>query len=144
MLKAGEWRATTKGTWGKNWTCRRDKAPVLGRGEEEGQATIEYSLHPSKSACPPASREQCFPVHAPSPTPCVPDLRLPAIPEGWPHHSQEANHLRGFPWPGLPTLWSGYTPAEQRPAPPNPWKSSTAQKHWGKPCPATESLPPSR
>ena len=27
----------------------------------------------------------------------APDLRLPAIQEGWPHHLWEADHLRGFP-----------------------------------------------
>ena len=58
----------------------------MGRREEKGRAAIEHFLHRSKRACPPASREQCFPVHPPSPT-CTPDLRPPAIPEGWPHHS---------------------------------------------------------
>ena len=48
MLRAGEWKATTEGTWEKSWTRRRDKVPVLGRGEKEGQAAIEYSLHPGK------------------------------------------------------------------------------------------------
>ena len=100
MLRAGEWKATTEGTWEKIWTLRRDKALVLGREKEEGKATIEYSLHPSNHTCLPASREHCFPVHPPSPTPCVPDLKLPAIPEGWPHHLWEAIDLRGFPWPG--------------------------------------------
>ena len=110
---------------------RRDKAPVLGRGQEERQATTEYSLHPSEHACPSASREQCFPVHPPSPYPmCVPDMRLPAIPEGWPHHLQEANHLRG------------YTPTDQRPAPPAPWKSPTAQKRQSKLCQAVGNLFP--
>ena len=50
------------------------------------------------------------------------------MPEGWPHHLLEANHFRGFPPPGLPALWRGYTPTEQRPAPPTPWKSSMAQR----------------
>ena len=78
---------------------------MLGRAEEEGWATIEYSLHHREHTCPPASRKQCFPVHPPSPYPMHrPDPRLPAIPEGWPHHLHEANHLRGFPCPGLPAL----------------------------------------
>ena len=118
MLRAGEWKAATEGTWEKSWTCTRNKAPVLERGEEKGQATIEYSLHPSEYTCPPASRQQFFPVHLSSPTPHVPDLRPPAIPEGWPHHSQEAKHLRGFPCPGLPALWRGYTAVEKCPAQP--------------------------
>ena len=69
MLRAGEWKATTEGTWEKSWTHSRDKVPVLGRGEKEEQAAIEYSLSPSEHTCPPASREQCFPVHPPSPSP---------------------------------------------------------------------------
>ena len=104
MLRAGEWEATTEGTWEKVWTHQRDKALVLGRGEEEALTTIEYPLHPSECICSPASREQCFPVHPPSPTPHAPDLRPPAILEDWRHHLREANHLRGFPWSGLPTL----------------------------------------
>ena len=67
-LRAGEWKATTEGTWEKIWTLRRDKVPVLGRREEEGLSAIEYSLHPSKHACLPASREQCLSVHPHSPT----------------------------------------------------------------------------
>ena len=64
MLRAGEWKAKTEGTWEKIWTCRRDKVPLLGRGEEEGWATIEYSMCPREHACLPASRKQssqCIP-----------------------------------------------------------------------------------
>ena len=118
-LRAGEWKATTEGTWEKSWTQRRDKAPVLGREEEQGWAAIEHSLHTSEHACPPASREQCCPVHPPSPTLHAPDLRPPAILEGRPHHLWEADHLRLSP-PGLPTPWRGYTSVEQRPAPAAP------------------------
>ena len=46
MLSAGEWNATTEGTWQKSWIYRRDKVPVLGRVEEKGWATIEYSPMP--------------------------------------------------------------------------------------------------
>ena len=106
--RAGEWKATTEGTWEKIWTCRRDKVLVLGRGEE-GWATIEHSLRPSECTWLPSSREQCFPVHPPSPTPCVLDLRQPAIPQGLPHNSWEANDLQGFPWPGLACPSSGGT-----------------------------------
>ena len=52
-------------------------------------------------------------MHSPSPTPCVPGQKLPAIPADWPHHLWEANYLHGFPRPGLPTLGRGYTPVEQ-------------------------------
>jgi len=44
MLRARKWKATTVGTWEKSRTCRRVKVPVLGRGEEEGWVSIEYSL----------------------------------------------------------------------------------------------------
>ena len=50
MLLAVEWNATTEATWEKSWTYRRDKVPVLGRGEKEERATIEYSLHLNKHA----------------------------------------------------------------------------------------------
>ena len=66
-LRAGEWKVASEGTWEKSWICRRHKAPVLGRGEEEGWATIEYSPCHSKLTCPPAIRKLCFPVHPPSP-----------------------------------------------------------------------------
>ena len=79
--------------------------------------TLTLTLGHNEHTCPPASSEQCFPVYPPSPYPtCVPDLRPPAILEGWHHHLQEADHLRGFPCPGLPALWRGYTPTEQHPA----------------------------
>ena len=119
---------------------------MLGRGEEEGWAATEYSLGSSKHACLSASRKQCFPVHHSPPTPSTPDLRPFGIPEGWPHHSWKANHLQGSPCPGLLTLWGrgGYTPEEQCPGPPTPRKSSTAQKHQGKTCLGTGSLPPSQ
>ena len=40
ILRAGEWSATAEKTQEKVQTCRRGKAPLLGRGEEEGKATI--------------------------------------------------------------------------------------------------------
>ena len=55
--------------WEKSWICRRDKVPVLGRGEEDGWATIEYSPHHSELTCLPAIRKLCFPVHPNSPYP---------------------------------------------------------------------------
>ena len=76
--------------------------PVLGREEKEGWAAIEYSLHTTECTCPPASREQFFPVYPLSPTPRTLGQRPPAILEDWPNHSQKASHLQGFPWPGLP------------------------------------------
>ena len=39
MLRAGEWKATAEETLEKVWTCRRGKAPLLQRGEEEGMTT---------------------------------------------------------------------------------------------------------
>ena len=78
MLRSGEWKVTTEGTWEKIWTCRRDKVLVLERGEEKG-GTIEYSFCPRERACLPASREKSFPVHPPSPTPHAPGQKLPAI-----------------------------------------------------------------
>ena len=42
-LRAGEWKAMAEGTQEKVPTLKRDKALLLGGGEEEGQATIENS-----------------------------------------------------------------------------------------------------
>ena len=75
---------------------------VLGRGEKEEWAEIEYSLHPSEHDSLPARREQCYPVHPPSPTQHTPDLRPTAILEGLPHHTQEANNIRRFAYTACP------------------------------------------
>ena len=64
MLRAGKWKATSEGTWEKSWICRRDKVPVLGRGEKKGWATIKYSPCYSELTCPqlPEScASQCIP-----------------------------------------------------------------------------------
>ena len=45
MPQAEEGNAMAEGTQEKVQTCRRGKAPLLGRGEEEGQAAIGNSLH---------------------------------------------------------------------------------------------------
>ena len=34
MLRAGDWKATSEGTWEKSCISRRDKVPVLEWGEE--------------------------------------------------------------------------------------------------------------
>ena len=57
-LRAGEWKAIEEGTQEKVQSHRIDKALLLGRGKEKGQAAIENSLCPSMSDCPPAHREQ--------------------------------------------------------------------------------------
>ena len=44
VLRAGDWKATREGTQEKVWACRRDIAPLLGRGEQDVWATREYSL----------------------------------------------------------------------------------------------------
>ena len=45
--------------------------PVLGKGDEEEQATIEYSPDHSELTSLPAIRKLCFPVHPPSPYPML-------------------------------------------------------------------------
>ena len=47
-------------------------------------------------------------------------------------------------WLAASTLRRCYTPTEQCPAPPDPWKSPTAQKHQNKLCPAMQNLLPSQ
>ena len=44
MPWAKEGNTMEEGSQEKVWTCRRGKAPLLGRGEEKGRATIGDSL----------------------------------------------------------------------------------------------------
>ena len=57
-----------EGTWEKVQTHRRDKAPLLGRGDEKGvTTTIENSLHPSMCALAPSITEgRASPVQHPA------------------------------------------------------------------------------
>ena len=66
-LRAWEWKAMTEGIQENVWTCCRDKAPLLERGEEEGWASIENSLCPSMHAYLPTSRNQSVPSASPLP-----------------------------------------------------------------------------
>ena len=67
-LRAGGWKAVTEGTQEEVWIGRRDKVPLLGRGEKEGWATTENYLCSSVHAYLPASREQNFPSTSPHTT----------------------------------------------------------------------------
>ena len=129
-LRAGGWKATSEGNWEKSYICRRDKVPVLGRGEKEGWATIEYSPHHSEVTCPPASRKLCFPVH-PLPLPCA---CMHVGPEATCHPGGLASPFAGsqplqglsLPWPACP-LEELY-PHRANPAPLAPGKRPAAQK----------------
>ena len=97
MLRAGEWKATSKGTWEKSWICRRDKAPVLGRVEEEVWADRIFPT-PQRGHLPASYQKSVLPTASPLPL-CharVPDL------EGCPQHLWEAD-------PALACLTSGGT-----------------------------------
>ena len=91
---AGEWKATTEGTWKKVQTHRRGKVPLLGRGEEEGPAAIENSLSPSVCTCPPDHRE--LNTHSWGLCPVLTDLALPV-------HIQPYQHPHTLPAP-MPSL----------------------------------------
>ena len=66
-LRAGEWKAMAEGTQEKVWTHRRDKAPLLGRGEEKGWATtIENSCPHVHMLALPHHRGWSIPSTAPS------------------------------------------------------------------------------
>ena len=68
MLRAGDWKTTAEGTQEKVQTHRRGKAPLLGRGEEEGQGTIETPWAPVCTLASGSQRAQhSFPVPAPHP-----------------------------------------------------------------------------
>lgn len=107
MLRTGEWKAKTEGTWEKVQTLRRDKEPLLERGEEEGRVAIENSMCFSMCAYLPTSREQS--VH--STFPPTPLWQLGA-----------ACHLRWTGWtgpaaearPDQPSLAAGSAPLPQR------------------------------
>ena len=77
---------------------------------------------PQRAHLPTSYQKSVLPSASPLPLPHAhaPDLRLPAILEGWPHHLQEANHHRGFPCPGLPAPWMGYTPCGAAPSTTSP------------------------
>ena len=60
-----------EGIWGKVQTHRRDKVLLLGRGEEEGWASIENSLCPIVHACLPTRRGWRVPSVPPHPGPEV-------------------------------------------------------------------------
>ena len=143
MLRAWDWKATQQREPGRRSGPTGETRHQCGvGGDEEGWATIEYSLCPSMHACLPASREQSFPAYPLFPTPYTPGRKPPAILVDWPHHLREDNHHSSFPQPSLPAHRKSPTPAEQaRPAPPALGKSSTSQEHQGKPCPAMQSAP---
>ena len=44
MPWAKKWNTMTEGTWEKVWTHRRNKAPLMGRGEEDGWVAIGNSM----------------------------------------------------------------------------------------------------
>ena len=138
-LRAGEWKATAEGTWEKVWTHRRDKAPVLGRGEEEGRAAIEYSLHPSERACPPAisSSSQCIP---PPSTPAL--MARGHLPSRRTGLATRRNPPLGLSMAWPVSLWRCCGAAAQHGPPPGnaPWPRST-RASFAKPL---GNLPPSR
>ena len=91
-----------------------------GRGEEVGHHRILPT--PQRAHLPTSCQKAVLSSASPLPLPYarVPDLRLPAILEGWPHHLQEAYQHKGFPCLGLRALWRCYTPTEKHPALPVP------------------------
>ena len=67
--KDWEWKATTEGTWEKIQGYSRDKAPLLGRGVEEGWASTENALRaPVCTFTRQLAENRTFPAH-PTPPP---------------------------------------------------------------------------
>ena len=116
VLRAGDWKATREGTQEKVWACRRDIAPLLGRGEQDVWATREYSLLHSIFTCTTASRAQrAFPAHPPLPPRACPGRSHIPSAVDWAHYPWEGNHLLGGPPTGsAPLPWC--TPATSSPS----------------------------
>ena len=61
MPRAEKGMPPAEGTLEKVQTCRRGKAPLLGRGEEEELAALRNSMH--QSICMPAGLEGGVALH---------------------------------------------------------------------------------
>ena len=113
-----------RGNLGKDLDPQERQGTSVGEGKVGGEGHHRILLAPQQPHLPASEQRALLPSASPSPTPCVPDLRLPAIPEGWPHHLWEANHLRGFPWPwGLHSRRA--VPSKRAPGPRNARASSS-------------------
>ena len=114
----------------------------MRRGEEEGRASIEYSLSPRECTCLPASREQCFPLHPP-PRPHVhltrgslPSRRTDLTTHRKPTTSGAFPGLACPPSGGATLLWSNH------PAFPMPGRAPWPYSATGSLPPSCESCPP--
>ena len=100
MLRDGEGKATVEGTQEKVWTHRRDKAPLLGRGEEKGWATtIENSCPHVHMLALPHHRGWSIPSTAPCPVGSR-EATIWAVPQPVRNH-RPALHRSGTPHPAL-------------------------------------------
>ena len=130
-LRAGDWKATREGTQEKVWACRRDIAPLLGRGEQDVWATREYALLHSIFTCTTASRAQrAFPAHPPLPPRACPGRSHIPSAVDWAHYPWEGNHLLGVPPTG-----SAHCPGAPQQPPPQIRKFTTTAAGTGQPCP---------
>ena len=94
----------TEGTQEKVWTCRREKAPLLGRGEEKRKAAIETLCTPVCMFVHLLAENRAFPVHPPTPEDRI---QQPSMADKI-HHPWEASWWHAASQP--PLLAEGWCP----------------------------------
>ena len=115
--------------------------PVLGRGEEEWRAAIEYSLCPS-CVCLLVSQQRVV-LPSTSHLHHAPRLARSFLPSPWTGLTTCGKPSTTAAFPGWPacTLEMPHSWGASRPAPLTLRKSSMVQEHQGKPFWATGSMP---
>ena len=95
-----------RGNLGEEPDPQERQGGSVGEGRGGGVDCHRILPTPQRAHLSASSRKAVLPSVSPLSLPCVPDLRLPAIREGWSHHLQEADHqpLQGLflPWPPCP------------------------------------------
>ena len=105
-LMGGEWNATTEGTREKAGTYRKDKAPLLGRGEEEGRAPKNTPCAPACTLALQLAESRAFLACTCLAINCLPS-RVDWLRDPWearPACPQEVPHCPGAPWKAPPSI----------------------------------------
>ena len=105
-IKAGERKAHIRENLAEELNLQERHSASVGEGRGEGVGCHRILPTPQRAHVPVSYQKAVLPSASPLPLPsaCTPELRLSAVPKGWPHHLWEADHRRGFSCPGLPAL----------------------------------------